>query len=63
MPRTEISTFRKNDEPKGTTGTYFMGGVSAGWSQVLGRHLFLEAGLRLGYRSADGGALYHAERS
>ena len=45
---------QKKDEPKGTTGTYFMGGVSAGWSQVLGRHLFLEAGLRLGYRSADG---------
>lgn len=38
----------------GFTGTYFMGGVTGGWCQVLGRHLYLEAALRLGFRSAKG---------
>lgn len=38
----------------GYTGTYFMGGVTGGWCQVLGRHLYLEAALRLGFRSAQG---------
>lgn len=38
----------------GYTGTYFMGGATAGWCQVLGRHLYLEAALRLGFRSAQG---------
>ena len=38
----------------GYTGTYFMGGVTGGWCQVLGRHLYLEAALRLGFRSAKG---------
>ena len=36
----------------GATGSYLTGGASAGWAQVLGRHLYLELGLRLGYRSA-----------
>lgn len=44
---------RKKDGLSGTTGTYFMGGVTGGWSQVLGRHLFLETALRLGFRSAN----------
>lgn len=38
----------------GYTGTYFTGGVTGGWCQVLGRHLYLEAALRLGFRSATG---------
>lgn len=38
----------------GYTGTYFMAGVTGGWCQVLGRHLYLEAALRLGFRSAQG---------
>lgn len=45
---------QKKDGLSGTTGTYFMGGVTGGWCQVLGRHLYLEAALRLGFRSAKG---------
>ena len=45
---------QQKDGLSGTTGTYFMGGVTGGWCQVLGRHLYLEAALRLGFRSAKG---------
>lgn len=44
---------QQKDGLSGTTGTYFMGGVTGGWCQVLGRHLYLEAALRLGFRSAN----------
>ena len=42
------------DTDTGYTGTYFMCGFTGGWSQVLGRHLYLEGAVRLGYRSANG---------
>ena len=45
---------QKKEQETGYTGTYFMGGVTGGWCQVLGRHLYLEAALRLGFRSAKG---------
>lgn len=45
---------QKKEHDTGYTGTYFMGGVTGGWCQVLGRHLYLEAALRLGFRSAKG---------
>lgn len=45
---------QQKDGLSGKTGTYFMGGVTGGWCQVLGRHLYLEAALRLGFRSAKG---------
>lgn len=46
--------FDVQEASTGYTGTYFMGGVTGGWCQVLGRHLYLEAALRLGFRSAKG---------
>ena len=46
--------FDVQEASTGFTGTYFMGGVTGGWCQVLGRHLYLEAALRLGFRSAKG---------
>lgn len=33
------------------TGTFFGGGISAGWLQPLWKGLFVEAGLQVGYRS------------
>ena len=45
---------QQKEQPTGYTGTYFMGGITGGWCQVLGRHLYLEAALRLGLRSAKG---------
>ena len=46
--------FDVQEASTGFTGTYFMGGVTGGWSQMVGRRLCLEAALRLGFRSAKG---------
>jgi len=45
---------QKKEQATGYTGTYFMGGVTGGWCQILGRHLYMEAALRLGVRSTQG---------
>ena len=44
---------RENKDATGTTGTFFIAGLSCGWLQPFGSHWFLDAGVRLGYRMAS----------